>query len=284
MSKIRIVTDTNSGITLEMAKEIGVTVLPMPFFIDGVPHTDGVDCTYEEFFKKLRMGADVSTSQPSPGDLCDLWDKVLEDYDELVYIPMSEALSSSCETAIALSANYNGKVQVVNNRRISITLYQSILDALRLAEYGMNAAEIKAVLERESAEQSIYITVNTLELLKKSGRVTKAAAGLATVLNLKPVLQIQGGKLDTYKKARGMDKARLTMIDAIKNDLETRFKGKKVQLALAYSGDREPAEDWAKQFKAAFPEVDNIIMHALPISICCHTGDGALAAAVSKVL
>jgi DegV family protein with EDD domain len=283
MEKVRIVTDTNSGIDTKMAEELGVTVVPMPFTIDGVDHLENVTCTYEEFFKKLGMGADVSTSQPSPGDLIEVWDKVLENYDSLVYIPMSSSLSSSCASANGLAQDYDGRVQVVDNMRISLSLYQSVLDAVRLAKYGMSASEIKAVLEREASEQSIYITVNTLELLKKSGRVTKAGAALATVLGLKPVLQIQGGKLDAYKKARGMDKAKLNMIDAIKNDLATRFNGKKYQIAVAYSGSEAEALKWKKQVEEAFPG-EEIMMHPLPISICCHIGDGAMAVAVTKVL
>lgn len=283
MEKVRIVTDTNSGIDTKMAEELSVTVVPMPFTIDGVDHLENVTCTYEEFFKKLGMGADVSTSQPSPGDLIEVWDKVLENYDSLVYIPMSSSLSSSCASANGLAQDYDGRVQVVDNMRISLSLYQSVLDAVRLAKYGMSASEIKAVLEREASEQSIYITVNTLELLKKSGRVTKAGAALATVLGLKPVLQIQGGKLDAYKKARGMDKAKLNMIDAIKNDLATRFNGKKYQIAVAYSGSEVEALKWKKQVEEAFPG-EEIMMHPLPISICCHIGDGAMAVAVTKVL
>ncbi len=284
MKKVRIVTDTNSGISTEAAESLGVSVVPMPFTIDGVSHLENVTCTYEEFFKKLGMGADVVTSQPSPADILETWDGILNEYESLVYLPMSSSLSSSYNTAEGLSKEYDGRVQVVDNRRISLSLYQSVLDAVRLAKYGMSASEIKAILEREASEQSIYITVNTLDLLKKSGRVTKAGAALATVLGLKPVLQIQGGKLDAFKKARGMDKAKLIMLDAIKDDLANRFNGINHQIAVAYSGtNTEEAEKWRKQVEEAFPG-ESVFMHPLPISICCHIGEGAMAVAVTKIL
>ena len=283
MSSVCIITDTNSGIYPEAAEILGVRIVPMPFTIDGVDHFEGVSCSYEDFFRRLKLGADVSTSQPSPADITAVWDKALEEYDSAVYLPMSSALSSSCASALALAAEYDGRVQVVDNKRISLSLYQSVLDAVRLAEYGMNAEEIKHVLEREAANQSIYITVNTLELLKKSGRVTRAGAALATVLNLKPVLQIQGGKLDAYKKARGMDKAKQIMIDAIRKDAVERFAGKNYQVALAYSGDENVGIEWEKEFREKCPEFD-IFVHKLPISICCHIGDGAVAAAITKIL
>lgn len=283
MEKVYVITDTNSGLSPEEAEKLGIGLVKMTFTIDGVDHTEFVDLSYEDFFKRLEAGADVSTSQPSPLVLEEMWNEVLEKYDSIVHIPMSSALSSSYETANALAQQYDGRVQVVNNRRISITQMQSVIDALRLAEYGMSAKEIKTVLEREADEQSIYITVNTLELLKKSGRVTKAAAALATVLGLKPVLQIQGGKLDAFKKARGMDNAKKQMINALKNDMETRFKGKKYVLALAYSGAEAPALQWKKEFEAVMPGYD-VKMYRLPISICCHTGDGAMACGMMKVL
>ena len=200
-------TDTNSGITPEAAAEKGLYLLKMPFLIDGEDHLEYGDISYEEFFRRLDSGADVSTSQPSPASLTDMWDGILKSHDELVYIPMSSGLSGTCETAKALAADYDGKVFVADNRRISVTLYMSVYEALRLSESGMSAAEITERLESEADFQSIYVSVNTLEHLKKSGRVTAAGAAIGTVLGIKPVLQIQGGKLDAYKKVRGMKAA-----------------------------------------------------------------------------
>lgn len=208
MSKTAIVTDSNSGITQAQAKELGIAVLPMPFFIDGELYMEDITLTQEEFYRRLGENSDISTSQPSPGDIMDLWDGLLKEYDEIVHIPMSSGLSSSCETAAALSADYDGKVQVVNNQRISITQRQSVLEAMELAENGRSASEIKEILEREKFESSIYITVDTLKYLKKGGRITPAAAAIGTVLNLKPVLTIQGEKLDAFAKVRGWKQAK----------------------------------------------------------------------------
>ena len=203
MSKVAIVTDSNSGITQEQGKELGIFVLPMPFFIDGELYLEDITLSQSEFYEKLGADSDISTSQPSPGEVMDLWDKVLEEYDELVCIPMSSGLSSTCATAITLAAEYDGRVQVVDNQRISVTQEQSVLDAMNLREEGKSAAEIKEILEKEKLQASIYITVDTLKYLKKGGRITPAAAAIGTVLNLKPVLQIQGEKLDAFSKARG---------------------------------------------------------------------------------
>lgn len=283
MKKIAIVTDSNSGITMEEAAKLGIEMIPMPFFVDGEEHMEGVSCTGDEFFEKLGSGSEVSTSQPSPGSLEDVWNQVLEKYESLVYIPMSSGLSGSCQAAKALAMDYEDKVFVVDNKRISLTQKQSVFDAIKLADYGLSGEEIRDVLEREALQASIYVTVNTLDLLKKSGRVTKAAAALATVLNLKPVLQIQGDKLDAFKKARGMDKARVMMLDAIKNDIETRFKDEKYKIAVAYSGSKEDGESWRAECAEYFGNPD-IEMDMLPISICCHVGAGALGIAVIKTL
>ena len=203
MSRVAVLTDSNSGITQAAGKELGVGILPMPFFIDGEEYFEEITLSQKEFYERLKANHDVKTSQPAPGDVMGMWDKYLEEYDEVVYIPMSSGLSSSCETAIMLSTDYDGKVQVVNNQRISVTQRQSVLDALKLRDAGKNAAEIKEILEKVKLESSIYITVDTLKYLKKGGRITPAAAAIGTVLNLKPVLQIQGEKLDAYAKVRG---------------------------------------------------------------------------------
>lgn len=276
MSKIVITTDANSGITADEAAKAGIPLLAMPFIVDGREYFEGVDCTYERFFEMLEGGADVSTSQPSVASLTDFWKGLLKEYDSIVHIPMSSALSSSCATAKAIAEEFGGRVFVVDNKRISISQRTSVYDGMALAKQGMSAEQIAKTLEEQSYDNSIYLAVNTLELLKKSGRVTKAGAALATVLNLKPVLQIQGGKLDAFAKVRGMANAENTMLEAAKKDLETRFKGQKVRIDAAYSGDEAPALEWLEKMRGYF--VDNSIeLHRLPISICCHVGAGVKA-------
>lgn len=282
MSKTAIMTDTNSGITPEAAAEKGLYLLKMPFLINGEDHLEYGDISYEEFFRRLDSGADVSTSQPSPASLTDMWDGILKSHDELVYIPMSSGLSGTCETAKALAADYDGKVFVADNRRISVTLYMSVYEALRLSESGMSAAEITERLESEADFQSIYVSVNTLEHLKKSGRVTAAGAAIGTVLGIKPVLQIQGGKLDAYKKVRGMKAAQQAMLEGIENDIKDRFAGKKVEIRTAYSGDRETGEAWRAEVQRYFPDY-NIVLDSLPISISCHVGGGALGIGLAEI-
>ena len=278
MSRIAVVTDTNSGITREEAKKLGVFLLPMPIIVDGKEYFEGVTCTYEQFFDMLAAGSDVSTSQPAPEDLTALWDTILQSYDSIVHIPMSSALSGSCGTAKALAADYNGRVCVVDNKRISLSQRESVLDALTLIKKGLTAAEICVQLEETAYNSSIYLAVNTLELLKKSGRVTAAGAALATLLGLKPVLQIQGEKLDAYAKVRGMAAAEKTMLKAIEKDMQTRFAGKLVHIAVAYSGDIRPALDWRKTVRSYFGD-SHIELYKLPISICCHVGAGVKAIA-----
>lgn len=282
MNKVAVVTDTNSGLDPKEAERLGVFLIPMPFFIDGQMYYENVSITQEEFYERLRADASISTSMPAPGDVQDVWKKVLDSgYDELVYIPMSSGLSSSCSAAQMLADDFDGKVQVVDNQRISVTMYQSVLDALYLIGQGMNASEVKDKLEETKFESSIYISLQTLKYLKKGGRITPAAAAMGTILNIKPVLQIQGEKLDAYAKARGMKAARQTMIKAVQNDLDTRFaklRGEgKMRIMGAYSGtDLEIVKDWTAEIQAAFPGED-IYMAQLPLSICCHIGDGALA-------
>ena len=281
MSRIAIIADSNSGITQAQAKELGIYILPMPFFINEELFFEEITLSQEEFYKQLEADADISTSQPSPADVTELWDKLLKEYDEIVHIPMSSGLSSSCATALMLAEDYDGKVQVVNNQRISITQYASVLDALELIKQGKSAAEIKEFLEATRFESSIYITLETLKYLKKGGRITPAAAAIGTVLNLKPVLQIQGEKLDAFAKVRGKKKARETMLDAIKKDLATRFAyawddNKKVHIDLAYSGNYEEALDWKNEVAENFP---GCVFHMAPLSlsVSCHIGYGALA-------
>lgn len=285
MEKIAIVTDSNSGITQEEGRRLGVSVLPMPFYINDVMYLEGITLTQEEFYEKLKNDEVISTSQPSPAEVCGLWDNLLKEYDEVVHIPMSSGLSASCETAMALARDYDGRVQVVDNQRISVTQRQSVLDALVLREAGRTAAEIKEKLEEEKMESSIYITLETLKYLKKGGRITPAAAAIGTVLNLKPVLQIQGEKLDAYAKVRGKKQAKKVMLKAIREDWEGRF-GKYVEagemcLQMAYTGNKEEAEEFKEEVQAVFPGAD-IHMDPLSLSVACHIGHGALAVACSK--
>ena len=285
MSRIAIATDSNSGITQERGRKLGISVLPMPFYINDVMYLEGVTLTQEEFYKRLEKDERISTSQPSPAEVCGLWDNLLKECDEIVHIPMSSGLSASCETAMGLARNYDGRVQVVNNQRISVTQRQSVLDAMELVRAGKNAAQIKEILEREGHESSIYITLETLKYLKKGGRITPAAAALGTVLNLKPVLQIQGDKLDAFSKARGKKQAKRTMIQAMKKDLEERFQKYTDQglmcLEAAYAGNPEEAQEWKQELQEHFPGME-IHMDPLSLSVACHIGKGALAVAAAK--
>ena len=281
MGKVAIITDSNSGITQKEAAVLGIQVVPMPFFINEELYFEDITLTQEQFYEKLVEDAEISTSQPSPGDILDLWTETLKTYDEIIYFPMSSALSSSCETAIMLSEDFDGKVFVVDNQRISITLRQSVLDAIQLAEEGKSAKEIYDILMREKLESSIYITVDTMKYLKKGGRVTPTAAALGTVLNIKPVLQIQGGKLDTYAKVRGWKAAKKSMLDAMEKDITERFAGKEVHLAAAYTCDEETAAAWKAEIEARFPEYE-LVMNKLSLSVSCHIGPGSMAIACSK--
>lgn len=284
MSRVAIVTDSNSGITQSQAKELGITVMPMPFFIDNETYYEDIDLTQEDFYQKLTEDASISTSMPLVGNVTDTWDDLLQEHDEIVHIPMSSGLSGSCETAMMLAQDYDNRVFVVNNQRISVTQRQSVLDAMELAKRGYGAEQIKEILEREKMESSIYIMVDTLYYLKKGGRITPAAAALGTLLKLKPVLQIQGEKLDSFAKARTVKQAKNIMIEAMKNDFNQRFndpEGKNMHLEMAYSYDLEAAEAFRKEVEAEFPGME-IVMNPLSLSVSCHIGPGALAIASSK--
>lgn len=284
MSKVAIVSDSNSGITQSEARELGITILPMPFFAGEETYYEDINLTQAEFYQMLSEDVNISTSMPLVGDVTDAWDKLLEEYDEIVHIPMSSGLSGSCETALMLAQDYDDRVQVVNNQRISVTQRQSVLDAMALAGQGKNAAEIREILEREKFESSIYIMVDTLYYLKKGGRITPAAAALGTLLKLKPVLQIQGEKLDAFAKARTVKQAKNIMIEAMKNDFANRFhapNGEGMYLEMAYTKDLESAETFRKEVEEAFPGME-IHMDPLSLSVSCHIGPGALAVACSK--
>lgn len=284
MGKIAVVTDSNSGITQSQAKELGIYVLPMPFMINEDTFYEDITLTQEQFYEKLKEGANVITSQPTPDSVMKMWDSLLTDYDEIVHIPMSSGLSGSCQSASMLAQQYEGRVQVVNNQRISVTQRQSALDALQLAARGMNAAEILEFLEADKFNSSIYIMLDTLYYLKKGGRITPAAAALGTILKLKPVLQIQGEKLDAFAKARTSTQGKSLMINAIRNDMENRFGGvdkDAIWLQVAYTYDLAAASLLKEEVMQAFPGFD-IHMDPLSLSVACHIGPGALAVACCK--
>lgn len=288
MGNVAIVTDSNSGISQAEGKELGIYVIPMPFLVDGKLYFEDVDMNKEQFYHFLENDADLSTSQPSPGDVLDLWDKLLKEYDEIVHIPMSSGLSASCSTAMGLARDYDGKVQVVDNQRISVTMQQSVMDAKHLVAAGKSAAQIKEILEKEALESSIYLMVDTLKYLKKGGRITPAAALLGSALNLKPILQIQGDKLDAYKKVRGVKAAKKNMLEAMKKDVEGRFsdyvtKGQ-LKLHVAYTTDEETAKQWKEEVQNMFPDIAITRMDPLSFSVTCHTGPGVLAIAASHAL
>lgn len=281
--KIAAATDSNSGITQDQAKQLGVHVLPMPFIIDGQMYYEGVDLTHEEFFRRMEEGADITTSQPSPGEVTDFWDKLLEEYDAVVYIPMSSGLSGSCQTAMLLAEDYKGKVYVVNNQRISVTQMQSVLDARDLIKKGYAAAQIRNILEETKFDSSIYVTVTTLKYLKKGGRITPAAAMLGTLLQIKPVLTIQGEKLDAFSKARTLKQGKTIMMTALKKDLETRFhdpEARHTWLEIAYTCSDEMAQEFKETVAEIYPDA-NICIAPLSLSIACHIGPGCLAVACS---
>ncbi len=288
MSKIAVMTDSNSGITQIEAKEMGITVLPMPFIIDGKTYYEDISLTQEEFYEKLAQNADISTSQPSVEDVLKYWDKALEDADELVYIPMSSGLSGSCSTAQMLSKDYNGRVQVVDNQRISVTQRQSAVDAMELAGRGMNAAQIKELLEQEKMQSSIYIMLDTLTYLKKGGRITPAAAALGTALRLKPVLQIQGEKLDAFTIARTKKQGVAKMINAMETDIKERFGGMEnmdhIHIEVAHTANEEAAKEFEEELREHFGVKNEIICNPLSLSVSCHIGPGALAVACSKAI
>jgi len=284
MSKVAIMTDSNSGITQKEAKKLGVHVLPMPFLMGDETYYEDINLTQKGFYEKLEGGCSISTSQPSPEAVLNLFKELLKEYDEVVHLPMSSGLSGSCQTAHMLSLDFDGKVQIIDNQRISVTLKQSILEAKALAEAGKNASEIKEILENDKFNSSIYIMVDTLEYLKKGERITPAVAALGTILRIKPILTIQGEKLDSFAKARTASQGKNIMLNAIKNDIDTRFGGdKNVRIMIAYTKDEEAALQWKEEVQKAFPSHE-IEMAPLSLSVACHIEPGALAVACTKIL
>lgn len=287
--KTAIITDSNSGISQKEGKELGIFVLPMPFIIDDVPYFEDINLTQDEFYQHLKNpDANVSTSQPSVGDVLDLWNEVLQSYDEIVHIPMSSGISQTCATATALAKDFGGKVHVVNNQRISVTQKESVFDAIKLLERGKNAEEIKGYLEATKFDSSIYISLDTMKYLKKGGRVTPAAAAIGSILKIKPVLQIQGEKLDKFALARSLSKAKETMKAAIAKDLKTRFKAfadnGEMTVSVAHTANSEEAEIFVQELKETFPDVPFRYCDPLSLSVACHIGPGALAVACTRIV
>ncbi len=284
MSKIAVITDSNAHITPQEAEKLGITVVPMPFTIGDETFYEGISLSREEFYAKMESGANIVTSQPSPSDVMGIWDDALKTHDEVVYIPMSSGLSGSCQSARMLADDYDGKVQVVNNQRISVTQKRSVLDALEMAEMGMSAAEIREELEHVKYESSIYIMLDTLYYLKKGGRITPAAAAVGTLLRIKPVLQIKGERLDAFSKARTMNQGKNIMINAMKHDIETLYGGtdkENVWLYAVHGNVPDQFAEFSQEVRAAFPAF-NVQDDVLSLSIACHIGPGALAIACSK--
>ena len=286
--RIAVVTDSNSGITQKQAKEMGVFVIPMPFMIDGETYFEDINLTQEQFYEKLANDADISTSQPSPESVMGLWDEVLKEYDQLVHIPMSSGLSGSCQTAmmLAMEDQYEGKVFVIDNQRISVTLYQSIKDAQMLAAQGADGAHIKKRLEETKLDSAIFITVDTLKYLKKGGRITPAVAMIGTLLKIKPILSIFGDKLDSYAKARTIKQAKATMVEAILKELTERLNDpqcKHTHLGVAHTQNPEAAEEFKKEIEAMFPYAD-VVLAPLSLSVSCHIGPGSLAITATRKL
>ena len=288
MSDIVVMTDTNSGMTREEGEKYGVAVLPMSFIINGKVYYEGIDISHEEFFQKLEQGAEVSTSQPAPGEVLDMWDSLLKKHDEIVYIPMSSSLSKSYETAVMLSRDYDGRVHVVDNRRVSTPQKQTVMDALELAKQGKTGAQIKEILDADALKSSTYIAVDTLKYLKKGGRITGAAALLGTVLDMKPILVMHGGKLDAHGKISGMKSARRAMIAAIRREIEEKYQEDMAKgdrgLQMAYSSmNKETVADWEKQIREEFPEL-SLHSDRLSLSLSCHIGPGGLGIAVGRII
>lgn len=287
MKKIAIVTDSSSGIKQSETTN-NLFVVPMPFLIDGDDYYENINLSQAEFYEKLKTDAKISTSQPSFGEVSEIWDKVLKDFDEIVYIPLSSGLSESCNSAIryAQEEQYSGKVFVVNNQRVSVTLKASIQEAIELAKEGKSAEEIKEYLENSKFQSSIYIMVPTLKYLKKGGRITPAAAALGSLLSIKPILQIQGEKLDTYAKVMNLAQAKSRMIGAIKKDISDRFSDLiaegKMHISIAHTNNEETALKFKEEIEASFPNIPIKFVDELPLVIACHIGPGSLAIALAK--
>lgn len=281
MRKVGIVTDSHSSISQDEAKKLGIWVLPMPFYIDEECYYEGTTLSREEFFDKLKSKQKLTTSQPSPAEVMGIWDEALKECETIVYIPISSGLSSSCATAtaFALEDDYEGKVFVVDNGRVATPLHQTILDAIDLINIGKTAKEVKEILERMRDKMSIYIVVDDLEYLKRGGRINATTATLGTILNVKPILRFDVGILDQYKKCRGVKAAKKAMLEAMKNELETKFKEYydkgQVRLLAASSAGKEETDEWVNEIREAFGGVE-VLCDDLSMGVSCHIGPGGL--------
>lgn len=286
MHSILVATDSHSGLSPEAGKKLGVSVLPMPFFFGEECYYEEVSLTRKTFFERLNAGETVSTSQPSPEAVMEFWREGLKEYESILYVPMSSGLSGSCNTAMMLAQDeeFEGKVFVVDNGRVSTPLVRALMDALEMVEEGLTAEKIKEVLEAEKEKMSIYIAVETLEFLQKGGRISATTAALGTMLNIKPILKLGTSLLETYKKSRGMKKAKKEMLEAIQYDLENTFKEYhergEAYLLAATSANEEETAAWVEEIKEAFPGMD-VLAGNLSLGICCHTGEGALGVGIS---
>ena len=284
--RICIVTDDNAGFSEKEAKELGLRIVKMPIIIDGVSYFQNENITTDKFYKCMEDNKDITTSQPSPGLIIEMWDSILKEYDSILHIPMTSGLSEECNTAKMLAKEYGDKVQVVDNQRISVTLKSAVYDAIKLSKTNKSAEEIKEILEAQSFESSIYIMVDTLKYLKKGGRVTPAGALLGATLHIKPVLSLFGEKLDAYKKAIGTKKAKQIMIDAVKNDIKTKFKDSKIEdliFGMAYTHNLDEVNAFKKEVSQELNiKEEDIIMDELSLSVATHIGPGSLALTITK--
>lgn len=283
MKKIGFLVDSNCAISKEEAKALGVHMIPMPFYINEELFYEHETLTHEEFYKKLEEDAVISTSQPSPGDVIDFYDSLLKEYDEILHIPMTASLSSTHDTAVMLAADYDNKVQVVDNRRISVTLKQSLLNAMKLAQEGKSASQIKEILEANRENAQIYIIVDTLKYLKKGGRITPGAAAIGSVLKIKPILALGIDKIDSFAKARGSKQAIKMLIDALENDINGKFSNKKMKLYIAHNTSKELYEKFKADLEEKLPGYE-VEVASLSLGISCHVGPGVLAAALAEEL
>lgn len=286
MKRTGIITDSHSSIGREEAERLGIRVLAMPFYIDGTCYYEGVTLSRETFFEKQRAGAEISTSQPSPAEVMALWDEALMEYETILYMPISSGLSGSFATAAALAQDekYEGRVFVVDHGQVATPLHRMVLDALELVEKGYPASEIKEILEKAREQMLIYIGVQTLEYLKRGGRITPAAAALGAVFNIRPVLRLETGKLDAYKKCHGFLKARKTMIETMQQELKTRFQraaeAGMLYLLAASSASAEETENWRREIETAFPGLP-LMLDELSLGVSCHIGEGGLGIGLS---
>ncbi|WP_302630013.1 DegV family protein [uncultured Eubacterium sp.] len=286
--KTAVLIDSNAGIKKDEAKELGIYLVSTPIIIDGEVYFEEENLTQEQFYEALMSDKDITSSMPSPGDVMDMWDELLKEYDEVAYIPLSSGLSNSCHAAVQLSDEYDGKVQVVDDHRISVTMRQSALDAKWMADNGKSAKEIKEALEQNAYNSAIYLTVEDLKYLKKGGRVTPAAAALGAVLNIKPVLATKGGKFDAVEKVRGMKKSIAKLLDYTEQTLDKLIEKNNVsQIRIGVAGtflNQEDADNWYNMVKDRFIDIENIEYDPLSLVVAVHTGPNAAGIGISVIL